>query len=523
MRILLKKGKIFDGTGSSAFAGDVLIEGEKIIEVGAELNVGADKTIDCTGLCIAPGFIDAHSHNDFYIEKQQAEKYFAPFVKQGITTQIAGNCGFSPFGVAKDSKHKDKIGGALFSAKNPESFKAFLESSQGRLYVNIVPLIGHGSVRAGISGNDAAPLSAEQIKQMQEHVSEAMSLGALGGSLGLMYEPGIYSKHDELVAFSKEIAKYGGILTVHPRACSKIALGYRPVFSKPHIELALDEVARIAKEAGAKLHYSHLIHVGQATWKCCSRLLKKMHGLGITYDIYAFCHGASVITVILPPWYMGLPPEKRKSAFVLFKLKLIINITRKLLGMDFDDFTVADMGPEFEAYQGKTIAGLAEEAGLSKTDMYIKLVDISGGTARMLIGKYNNEDIVQKLMEDSHSMLMTDAWIEESGLQNSACFQCFPFFLVKARAAKLPLESIIHKMTGKTAERFELPFRGTLKPGNFADITVFDYEKMSVNLSVPDETPEGIKFVLINGEIVLDNGEYAPLTCGQMVLRDAPL
>lgn len=519
MRILLKNGNIFDGTGAPPFVGDVLIEDNKIIEIGTDLADSADQILDCKGLCVAPGFIDAHSHNDFYIEKDSADKYFSPFIKQGITTQISGNCGFSPFGVSEDSKHKDKIGGALFSAKKPGSFKEFVSDIQGKLYLNIAPLIGHGSVRTGISGNDSFPLSHEQIEQMKKQVAEAMDGGALGGSLGLMYEPGIYSKHDELVAFSKEVAKYDGILTVHPRACSKIALGYRPIFSKPHIELALDEVISIAEQAGARLHYSHLIHVGKATWKCCDRLLEKLHKHGITYDIYAFCHGASVITVILPSWYMGLSPEKRKSKFVLFKLKLIINITRKLLGMDFDDFLIADMGSGYEGYHGKNIAELAAEAGLSKTDMYIKLVEMSDGKARVLVGNYNNDSIIQKLMEDDLSMFMTDAWIEERGIQNSACFQCFPLFLIKARDAKLSLEGIIHKMTGKAAERFGLSLRGTLKAGNFADVTVFDYEKMSVNLENFEETAEGIKFVLINGSVVLKNGNYTPLTCGQLVLK----
>jgi len=519
MKILLKNGKVCDGTGQSAFVGDILIDGERIAEVGTNINIKADKTIDCTGLCIAPGFIDAHSHNDFFVDKDSAERYFAPFIKQGVTTQITGNCGLSPFGVAENSPHKNHIGGGVFSANNPGSFAEFLSGAQDSLYVNIAPLVGHVTARAGVSGKSSDQLSQEQMKEMLSHVSEAMQAGAIGGSLGLMYEPGIYASEAELVAFSEEIAKYDGILTVHPRACSKIALAYRPIFTRPHIELAFDEVAKIAKKAEVKLHYSHFICVGEATWNSSDRLLEKMHALGVTYDLFSFCHGASTITVILPPWYMGLSLEERKNKFVQFRLKLLINITRKLLGIDFDDFLIADMGEKYSNYQGKTIAEIASAEGLSKTDMYIKLVELSNGKARTYIGKYNNEEIVQKFMKDDLSMFMTDAWVEDRGIQNQAAFQGLPYFLVRAREMGLSLETMIHKMSGKTAKRFGLPLRGELKVGNFADITVFDFDNMTVDVETPDATPEGIKHVFINGNIVVSDGVYTPLKCGQMVLK----
>ena len=519
MKVLLKGGNVYDGTGKPVFVGDVLIENDKIIEIGVNIKAEADKTIDCTGLCVAPGFIDAHSHNDFFVEAENSEKYFAPFIKQGITTQIVGNCGLSAFGVAEDSQYKKLVGGGIFRAKKPGSFESFLQSAKDSLHVNIVPLVGHVTVRAGISGNSTEQLTKEQMDKMRNHVNEAMSAGAFGGSLGLMYEPGIYADEAELVAFTKEIAKYDGILTVHPRACSKISLSYRPVFTKPHIELAFDEVAGIAEKAGAKLHYSHFLCAGKATWKSSKWLLEKMHKLGITYDFYSFCHGASVITVVLPPWYLGLSAKERKSKFVQFKLKLLINITKKLLGLDLDDFTIADIDDEYKDYLGKNIAEIASAEGMSKTDMYIKLVELSNGKARVFVGKYNNEEIVSKLMKDELSMFMTDAWVEDSGTQNQAAFQGLPYFLVRAREAGLPLEVMIHKMSGKTAERFGMPLRGELKVGNFADITVFDYDKLAVDLDTSDASPEGIAHVLINGNIVVDDGIYKSQTCGHVVLK----
>jgi len=502
---------IYDGNGGTPYIGDVLIEGEKILELTPGSNAAAERTIDCKGLCVAPGFIDAHNHNDFFVDRDDSEKYFAPFLRQGITTHITGNCGFSPFGIDKDSPHRDKIGSGLFRVKNPGSFSDFVKNAEGRLHANIVPLVGQGTVRIGISGYDSRPLDNEQIEKELRHVDEAMENGAFGGSFGFMYEPGIYSKNDEIYAFARRIAKYDGILTVHPRACSKVALGYPLLFSKPHIELALDEVAEIVKQTGVRAQYSHLIFVGESSWKSCGPMLEKFRklneqGYSFAYDNYAFPYGASIITVILPAWYMALSTEARKKPFVRFKLKLMINITKKLLGLDFCDFTLAYISDEHRQYEGKTIEQCAKEEGLESFDMYIKLIELSNGKGRIFAGKYYNEEIILTLMQDDLSMFMTDAWVEETGVQNGAAFQCFPYFLVRAREHKFPLEAIIHKMTGKTAKRFQISKRGVLAVGNFADITVFDYENLRVEPDTPDFTPQGIRYVFVNGTALIDNG-----------------
>lgn len=215
MKTLLKNGTIVDGSGGKPYVSDVLIENDKITKIAKDIDAADAEVIDCTGLTVAPGFIDAHSHNDFFYDYDDAERFYEPFIRQGITTQITGNCGFSPFGVDKNTKYKDKVGGGLFHAKNPGSFKDFVKNAEGKLYVNIVPLIGHGTTRISISGFDAKPLTKEQIDEEMKLVDEAMENGAFGGSFGFMYEPGMYSKTDELVAFAKELQKYDGILTIH--------------------------------------------------------------------------------------------------------------------------------------------------------------------------------------------------------------------------------------------------------------------------------------------------------------------
>jgi len=174
MKTLLKNGTVYDGTGAVAAQVDVLIENDKIVSVAQNIDTVVDKEIDCSGLCVAPGFIDAHSHNDFFIESSESQKYFEPFIRQGVTTQVTGNCGFSPFGVDNKSEHKSLVGGGLFKAENAGSFKDFVKGAVGKLHVNIAPLIGHGTARIGIAGKNSEALDSNQIDALVSCVNEAI-------------------------------------------------------------------------------------------------------------------------------------------------------------------------------------------------------------------------------------------------------------------------------------------------------------------------------------------------------------
>ena len=524
MKTLFKNGLIYDGTGEKPYSGDVLIEGDTIVKVADAIDEEADRIVDISGLQICPGFIDAHSHNDFFYDREDAEKFYRPFIEQGITTQITGNCSFSPFGADEDTPHKDKLGGGLFNALHPGSFSSFRERAKGKLYVNLVPLIGQGSVRAGITGYDPAPLSKEQIEKELSFVREAMEGGAFGGSFGFMYEPDRYAKEDEIIAFAKEIAKYDGIVTIHPRACSIVSADYPLLTKKSHLEMGLDEAVDIMNKSGCRLEYSHLIFTGQRSWKLLDRMLatfrrERKNGKEIAFDNYAFHYGASVITVVFPEWYAQLSKEEAKKPVNRMKLQLTILMYRKVLGIDWDDMVVAYISDEHPEYEGKTIVQCAKEEGLSNLDMYLKLVDLSNREGSIYLGKYYNDEIVRRLMQDDLSVFMTDAWVEEKGLQNIAAFQIFPQFFVLAKRDGIPAESVVHKMTGKTAERFRIPDRGFIRPGYKADLTVIDLEHMTVNEKKPDAKPSGIAYVYINGEAVLENGEYRGGRNGQVLTK----
>ena len=275
---------------------------------------------------------------------------------------------------------------------------------------------------------------------------------------------------------------------------------------------------------GCRLEYSHLIFTGQRSWKLLDKMLKTFYdarkeGYDIAFDNYAFHYGASVITVVFPEWYASLSKEERNKPVNKAKLSMTILMYRKVLEIDWEDMVVAYIGEGYQKYEGKTVLQLAKEEGIKPIDMYLKLVDLSNQQGSIYLGKYYNADIVKRLMEDDLSVFMTDAWVEDKGLQNIAAFQTFPQFFLLAKRYGMPYERIVRKMTGLTADRYRLQDRGYLKEGYKADITILDENNLRVDESKPDFKPEGIEYVFINGRKVVDKGNFVSGKAGQLILR----
>ena len=513
---LLKNGLIYDGSLNPPFVGSILIENDRIVEIRKENKENYDgEIIDCTGLVVAPGFIDAHSHNDFYTTYDDNLKYFLPFAEQGITSMITGNCGFSPAGYAEDTKYRDLIGGGLFSTYPPEadysSLKAWINSPYQKTPLNIFPLVGHGTVRMGINGKKPGRLTEDELKTMLTSVEESLKDGAYGVSLGLMYEPGLYAPYDELLEVAKLVKKYDRILTVHNRAQSKISTSYSPpIGGRAHNLRAIDEMIEIAKATKVKLQNSHLIFVGAKSFDTVDETLELINqcnneGCDFGFDIYSLTYGASIITVILPGWYLMLEERKRKSIPVKLRLWAEVLVARKALGLDFGDILISDGAGYIDEYEGMYVSDIAGQLKQSPLKTYIDLVDKSNGTAGVYIKKYSNEEVIKRLLKHDSSILMTDAWLQPKGVQNGATYYGMVKFLLMARNGEFSLEEIINKMTKKTAERYKIKDRGSIEAGRYADITIFDYNNMSIDESKM-EKPQGIKYVFINGIKVIDQG-----------------
>lgn len=511
---LFKGALIYDGTGSKPFKGDILVENDKIIRVEESILPESDwEVIELGGLSVSSGFIDAHSHNDWFAVKKEPQKYFEPFIRQGITSFVTGNCGLSAVGFEPDTQYVDKVGGGLFSFQNTTgvypSVSEFFTAIDGNTPCNIAVLAGHCTARASVAGYENRPLDDDELKRMLDIMETALKEGACGLSLGLMYEPGIYAGIDELKEVARLCEKYDRPMTVHPRACSAVSMTY-PLFGRPHLLRALDELVEIAEGTRMKLHYSHAIFVGRRTFRCKDELVSILNdlqkkGVDIGFDIYSELLGVSVITVVLPAWYQSLSRKEKRHWFNKLKLGILIDASIALLGFGWNDIQIAYIGPGYEKYEGKTVSQIAKEMGKSCLDAYLDLCEVSDFKGRVNMGPYSTPEIVSELSKDDRCLYMTDAWVEDYGVQNPAIYDCFPKFLkfsLEGTGDTMP--ATIRKMTGGVADRFSIKERGYIKPGYYADITVFNEDKLR-NGQPDQEKSFGIEKVFINGVKVLEN------------------
>lgn len=520
MRTVLTNCKIYDGSGSEPFLGEIAFDGDKISAVSsvedgtASLSAGADRVIDLEGRSAAPGFIDMHSHNDWFAIRKEPLPYFEPFIRQGITTFITGNCGLSAVAFNPDTRNIDKIGGGLFCYSDDAtgvypSAGELLDAVDANVPCNIGVLAGHCSARAGVAGYENRELTPEECDTMLGSLEHSLKTGALGISLGLMYEPGVYANQEELKKVADLCLKYDRPLTVHPRAESAVSMAYPQLLGRSHLLRALDDLAEISEGTSLKLQYSHAIFVGRRTLKDKDEFLQIVNrlrdsGVQFQFDIYNELKGVSVITVILPDWYRGMTEEERSKPINRIKLSLLIKATSLLLGFGYNDIEVAYIGPGYEKYEGKTVHELAVENGVKDMDMYLRLCRESNFNGRVNMGPYTTKEIIRDFENNPLCLYMTDAWVEDHGVQNPAIYDCFPKFLQDAlKGTGDTLTNTVRRMTGASADRFGIRDRGYLKEGYFADITVFDEEELKN--TVPDKTCSfGIRKVFVNGSLILD-------------------
>lgn len=340
-------------------------------------------------------------------------------------------------------------------------------------------------------------------------LEEALRQGAAGISLGLMYDPGLFAQKEELKKVAALCVKYDRPLTVHPRANSAVSMSFPELLGRSHLLRAVDELKEIALETKCKLHYSHAIFVGRRSFKDKAEFLQIMNelrsaGVDAMFDIYNELLGVSVITVILPTWYQAMSKEERKKPLNRLKLTALVYASSLLLGFGFKDIQVAYIGEGYEKYEGKTVHDIAKAEGMSDFDAYLMLCEKSDFKGRVNMGPYTTPEIISDFEHNENCLYMTDAWVEEFGVQNPAIYDCFPKFL---RDSLLGIgdtpENTVRRMTGATADRFKLTDRGYIHEGCFADLTVFDEAEIK-NAQPDKEKSFGIRRVFINGKEVLN-------------------
>ena len=508
--LLIKNATVIDGTGAPSYIGDVGIRGDRIA-----LNTGdepAKAEIDGTGLCVCPGFIDAHSHGDIILGRD-----FARMTKtsQGITTEITGQCGSSMFPVIPG--HIDEVKGMLSTCTTefPEEFEEFSSFEKFGEYAdhvglsaNTKMLIGHGSLRVSVMGYQNRKCTEEELNRMKAAVREAMESGALGISSGLIYSPSCFADTEELIELSKVVAEYGGIYCTHMRNESYDVVN------------AVKEALRIGKEANVPVFISHHKVQGRPNWGLCNETLALVsqaieEGQKVTLDQYPYLASMTTLAAIIPPMYFGkslsgltemLGDEEMKKKIKADILNPDLEFENQYLNCGgWENIAIASLvnNPEFN---GMSIAEAAEEMGVDGFEALFYLLRNNNCTGTAIYHSMCDEDLCQIFMYPE-TVVGTDGlyrfWGEKA---HPRAWGTFPHAINHFHKEKklLSLEAMIHKITLLPAERVMLEERGAIKDGWFADLVVFDYDNLidKADYKHPDELCEGIEYVIVNGEIV---------------------
>lgn len=528
---ILRNGTIVDGANRPRFIGDLLIQNNKIRLLKQRTEVSDAISIDCTNKIICPGFIDVHSHMDYFAISDNIENFNA-FITQGITTMVVGNCGFSPYGFKKNTKYLPLIEKSLFKEGHGpihwNDFKGYKQRIQKfGTPVNLLNLVGHGVCKTSFHGFSPEELTQSELKEMLDLLEEALEQGAAGVSLGLQYKPGVFSSMNELRHVARLVKSKGKILTVHAKSYSTLS-GTYPMnpFGTPHNLRAIDDLISLAEETGVTLQISHLLFAGEKTWPTVEEALNRISnacakGIDVKFDIFPNCFGATLLNTLLPEWVMAGMPKILDNKLAMLRLQLEANLAFYLVGIGFNDIQISNAScAEYQKYNGKSIGEIASLTSKPPFRILVEILKFSHAEARMILHKYYHKNLIPLLMKHPASMFMTDAWPEPSGVQNASAFGAFPKFLSIARDTNcLTLEEVIFKMTGVAASRFKLKNRGIITDGNFADLVVFDWHQIQDNTSPEkcDAAPTGISHVFINGiPCILDskltnqkpNGEF---------------
>lgn len=493
--IIVRNGKIIDGTGNSWYYGDIAVKDGKIALIQKHIDAAAAKTIDARGLIVAPGFIDVHTH----IEGDEVKTPTAGnFIFDGVTTVITGNCG---------SSHTD-IGRYLH----------FIDSLQ--LSVNVATLIGHNDVRRAVIGTANRGPNEAELQQMEAIVEQGMKDGAVGFSTGLIYIPGAYSKTPEVIALAKAAARYNGVYASHIRD------------EGDSVAEAIREAISVGREAGMPVEISHFKVSGQQNWGRSKETLPmvvaaRKEGLDVTIDQYPYTASSTNLGTLLPDEILSdgqdsirarlNRPETREYVidYMLKRLK-----KRKLKHFSYP--VVASFRAD-TTLNGKSIEAVnlikgrrhkAREEAQTVIDMMLQ-----GGAGMVFHGM--SEADVRYIMQYPFNMPASDAGIRVfgQGAPHPRGYGTNARILGKyVREEKLlTLEEAIRRMTSLPAQKFQLKGRGLLKEGMAADIVVFDENTVSDQSTFdhPHQYSTGFQYVVVNGRLVVDHAQHTGVRSGR--------
>lgn len=528
--IIIKNGQIIDGSGETAFYGDLAIKDGKIARIAPSIDEQALEVIDASGLQVTPGLIDTHSHSDNSV---YTGSNCYNYLEQGVTTQVAGQCGSSlaPFYDGLKNKHAltpEQYAVWSEKGKTPTAFMAAAEEAE--LGTNVAYFIGHSAIRGKVMNySDQAP-TPEQLETMKSYVKEAMEAGFLGMSTGLVYAPSVYATTEELIELAKVMEPYGGMYVSHIRGEGNNVLS------------AVQEAIRIGEEGGVPVFISHLKVMGKKNEGISKLLLQEIddandRGVPSYADQYPFTAGAAPLSSQIPPKFLvgGFPALLERLKDPAIRQQILYSIFNEpeefesaILHSGFDGALIGG-AHKTPWYVNKTIGQIAKEESKEPIDV---LSDLLIANDAVVSGIYFNQSVPDLFNIMAHPRVFCGADnsdycderydSEKVGGGHPRGYATMIRRLELVRDYRMrSMEQSIRNVTREPALALGLGNHGLLKEGWAANITVMDYDRLhaTADYTHPYRRNVGIHYVLVNGKVAVRNGECLGVRNGKILKR----
>jgi N-acyl-D-amino-acid deacylase len=525
--IKIEGGTVIDGSGTAGGRTDIGISDESIAAVGDLSREPAARVLNASSRVVTPGFIDMHSHSDWSLwANRRAESK----IRQGVTTEVVGNCGFSPAPVS--TEHLDDLmGWALARPRGLDfrwrSMEEYLDAldAQGTA-LNVVQLVGHGALRIACMGFARREPTPVELRSMQALLTAAMEAGAWGLSTGLIYPPGSYARTEEIITLARVAARHRGIYASHVRGEAATLLE------------AVAEALRVGREADLPVQVSHVKAAGRPNWGNVPRALALVDeavadGVDAGADVYPYTASSTVLRALLPAWTLegGLDAMKARLADADTRARIRAELTTSATGQSLVDRVGWDnvmigSAPRRREAEGRRLSELAAAWRMDPFDVAAELLATDDGQAHVVMFQLDERDLRQALLHGrvmigSDGSALAPYGELAAGRHHPRSYGTFPRVLGRyvREERLLSLSEAVHKMTGLPARRLGLRDRGMIRVGAKADLVVLDPRTVGdlATYEDPHRYPRGIEHVLVNGRFVIRDAEHTGNLPGKLL------
>ena len=520
----IKNGSVFDGTGATAYRADVAAVGGEIVAIGS-LEGEARKVVDAGGLAVSPGFIDLHTHSDmsFLLDSTAQSK-----VRQGVTLELAGNCGMSfcaPLEGAAEELLKTRVSqytdGFEVTWTDFGGYLDAVESSGSTL--NLAVQVGHGTVRSCVVGLDARAPDGVEMDRMKRLVADSLDAGAMGFSTGLFYAPGNYARLEEVIELAEAAAERGKVYSTHVRDEGSHSVG---------LFVALNEAIEIGRRTGVRVEVSHVKCMGPSVWGKANDVLDLLErtrdeGIDIAGDQYPYTAGSTALTgALFPRWALdgGREATLERMGNAELRPRLLAEIDSVYVhNRNPGGVVIARFVPD-PRFEGMNMLQVSEELSCGAAEAALRLYEM--GDAQVIIHMMQDADVETIAGHSFISVASDGSSISTEGVlsvgkPHPRSYGTNPRFLAHfvRDCGVVSLEEAVRKMTLLPATRMGLSRRGRIAPGFAADLVVFDPETVAdtATFESPHSYAEGIPHVAVNGELVVEAGQFTGRTPGKVI------